>query len=199
MEILKEVLLPKNLLRSNRYIWGALKFGGEKLVIAYNQVFDLPYTIIRPSALYGERCVSRRVGQIFIESALLDDDISISGDGNDRLNFTYIGDLVNGLLQVVKNDSSKNEIFNLTFGESRSLNDLIEILKEHFPKINVNYLPKDTLMPDRGTLSIDKAKKLIGYESKYPIEEGFVKYIKWYKDFYQNYLNSENDTKTSYK
>ena len=42
-------------------IYGALKLGGEKLVIAYNQVFDLPYTILRPSALYGPRCVSRRV------------------------------------------------------------------------------------------------------------------------------------------
>ena len=51
-------------------IYGALKFAGEKIVIAYNQVFDLPYTIVRPSALYGPRCVSRRVGQIFIENAL---------------------------------------------------------------------------------------------------------------------------------
>ena len=48
-------------------IYGALKFSGEKLIKAYNQVFDLPYTIVRPSALYGERCISRRVGQIFIE------------------------------------------------------------------------------------------------------------------------------------
>ena len=38
-------------------IYGALKFAGEKLVIAYNQVFNLPYTIVRPSALYGERCI----------------------------------------------------------------------------------------------------------------------------------------------
>ena len=65
-------------------IYGALKFGGEKLVIAYNQVFDLPYTIIRPSALYGMRCVSRRVGQIFIENALTGQDIKIGGEGNDR-------------------------------------------------------------------------------------------------------------------
>ena len=48
-------------------IYGALKYGAERLVIAYNQVFNLPYTIVRPSALYGERCVSRRVGQAFIE------------------------------------------------------------------------------------------------------------------------------------
>ena len=43
-----------------------LKYAGELMLKSYNQVFDLPYTIIRPSALYGERCVSRRVTQIFI-------------------------------------------------------------------------------------------------------------------------------------
>ncbi len=61
-------------------IYGALKYGGEKLVIAYNQVFDVPYTIVRPSALYGQRCVSRRVGQIFIENALKGVPLKISGD-----------------------------------------------------------------------------------------------------------------------
>ena len=50
-------------------IYGS-KFGAEKLVIGYNQVFDLPYTIIRPSAPYGERCVSRRSG--FCENAILE-------------------------------------------------------------------------------------------------------------------------------
>jgi nucleoside-diphosphate-sugar epimerase len=77
-------------------IYGALKFGGEKLVIAYNQVFQLPFTIIRPSALYGERCVSQRVGQVFIENAIQGRDIVIKGDGTESLDFTYIGDLVDG-------------------------------------------------------------------------------------------------------
>ena len=40
-------------------IYGTLKYSGELIVKAYNRVFDMPYTIIRPSALYGERCVSR--------------------------------------------------------------------------------------------------------------------------------------------
>ncbi len=172
-------------------IYGALKFGGEKLVIAYNQVFDLPYTIIRPSALYGDRCVSRRVGQIFIESAIQGEDISIGGDGNDRLDFTYIGDLVQGLVKVVENDKAKGEIFNLTYGESRSLNDMVEILKAHFPNVNVNYLPKDKLTPDRGTLSVEKARKLIGYEPQYPLEKGFVKYIEWYKEFFKGHSQVE--------
>src|SRR5262249_37304867 len=42
-------------------LYGALKVAGERIVIGYQQVFDLPYTIIRPSALYGPRCISRRV------------------------------------------------------------------------------------------------------------------------------------------
>ena len=50
-------------------IYGTLKLSGELMVKAYNQVFGMPYTIIRPSALYGERCVSRRVSQIFIDMA----------------------------------------------------------------------------------------------------------------------------------
>ena len=78
-------------------IYGTLKLSGELLVKAYNNVFDLPYTIIRPSALYGERCVSRRVGQIFIENAIQNLDININGSGDEKLDFTYIEDLIQGI------------------------------------------------------------------------------------------------------
>ena len=162
-------------------IYGALKFGGEKLVIAYHQAFDLPYTIIRPSALYGERCVSRRVGQIFIENALQETEITITGDGSDRLDFTYINDMVSGMVKVIENENSRNEIFNLTYGDSRSLADMADIIKEQFPNVQIRYVPKDKLMPDRGTLSVEKANKLIGYEPDWPLEKGFVRYIDWYK------------------
>lgn len=166
-------------------IYGALKFAGEKMVIAYNQVFGLPYTIIRPSALYGERCVSRRVGQIFIENAIQGLDVSINGDGSDRLDFTYIGDVVQGVIRTIQNENSRNQIFNITYGQGRSLAEMAAILKEHFPQINIHYLPKDKLMPERGTLSVAKARELIGYEPQYPLEKGFVRYINWYKELYQ--------------
>jgi len=167
-------------------IYGALKFGGEKLVIAYNQVFDLPYTIIRPSALYGERCVSRRVGQVFIENAMRGLDITVSGDGTDRLDFTYIGDLINGVARVIENEKSRGEVFNITCGHGRSIDEMVAILREHFPEIGVHYQPRDRLMPERGTLSIEKARRLIGYEPQFPLEKGFVQYIEWYKRAWQD-------------
>ena len=165
-------------------IYGALKYGGEKLVIAYNQVFDLPYSIIRPSALYGERCVSRRVGQIFIENALSGKDINIAGDGSDRLDFTYIKDLVKGIELVISKDESLNQTFNLTYGDSRSLADMAVIMKANFKNLEVNYTPKDNLTPDRGTLSIGKARSLLGFSPEFPLEKGYVDYIKWYKEFH---------------
>ena len=173
-------------------IYGALKFAGEKLVIAYNQVFDLPYTIVRPSALYGERCVSRRVGQIFIENALQGLDIKVNGDGSDMLDFTYIGDLVKGMANVVSQPGARNQIFNLTYGKGRSIAEMVHILTEHFPSVKVEYLPKDKLMPDRGTLSVEKARKLIGYEPEFPLERGFVNYINWYKAIFKESGGSGN-------
>jgi nucleoside-diphosphate-sugar epimerase len=165
-------------------IYGALKYSGEKIVIAYNQVFDMPYTIIRPSALYGERCVSRRVGQIFIEHAIQNKVISINGDGTDALDFTYIDDFVSGVVAVLGNKASHNEIFNLTYGEGRTIGQMAELIKTEFPNAKIEYKPKDRLMPDRGTLSVEKAKRLIGYQPANPLEVGFVKYIEWYKELF---------------
>ena len=165
-------------------IYGALKFSGEKMVIAYNQVFGLPYTIIRPSALYGERCISRRVGQIFIENALFGNDITMNGDGSDGLDFTYIQDLVGGLTNVITNENAKNQIFNLTYGSARTISDMIDILKGYFPGISVKSIDKDSLMPDRGTLSVEKAKSLIGYNPSWSLDKGYPKYIEWYMDLF---------------
>jgi nucleoside-diphosphate-sugar epimerase len=162
-------------------IYGALKYGAEKLVIAYNQVFNLPYTIIRPSALYGERCVSRRVGQAFIENAIRGKSLTINGDGKDGLDFTYIKDLCQGVIRCIVSPSALGETFNITYGDARSLNDLAHLVLEHFPGLSISYNPRDTLMPERGTLSIDKARRLIGYEPEYPVDRGFVDYILWYK------------------
>ena len=164
-------------------IYGALKFSGEKLVIAYNQVFDLPYTIVRPSALYGERCISRRVGQIFIENAINSMPIEVDGDGKDKLDFTYIEDLMQGVEKIINNEKSKNEIFNITHGNGRAINEIIEILKKNFPDLKIKYKQRDKLMPERGTLSIQKAKELINYNPEWKIENGYQKYIDWYKKF----------------
>ena len=165
-------------------IYGALKYGAEKIIIAYNQVFKLPYTIVRPSALYGERCVSRRVGQIFIENALMGQPLKMSNGGAESLDFTYINDLVDGITKTIENTNARNEIFNLTYGSARSVADMAQIVKEHFPGIEVQNEERDNLMPERGTLDVSKATHLIGYKPSWSLDVGYPRYIEWYKKMF---------------
>jgi len=166
-------------------IYGTLKYSGELIVRAYGNVFKTPYTIIRPSALYGERCISRRVGQIFIENALMEKPIVVKGGDSQFLDFTYIDDLTNGLINVIDNKNSIYEIFNLTYGESRSVKKMSEILKSYFPNVQINYQDDDPFIPKRGTLDVQKAKNFIGYAPKNNLETAYPKYIEWYKDLWK--------------
>jgi nucleoside-diphosphate-sugar epimerase len=171
-------------------IYGALKVAGEKIVVAYNQVFDLPYTIVRPSALYGPRCVSRRVGQVFIENALQGKQLRLEGDGSDRLDFTYIEDLVQGIRLAIEHPDARNETFNMTYGDSRTIAEVAAIVQSHFPDVSVEHVERDRLMPKRGTLSVAKARALLGYEPANPIDVGFPKYIDWYRQLLDADLNA---------
>ncbi len=170
-------------------IYGNLKYAGELIVKSYNQVFGLPYTIIRPSALYGERCVSRRVGQIFIENAIQGKDITINGDGNEKLDFTYIEDLIEGITLCCQKKEAINEIFNITYGNARKINELTDVLKQEFKNVKILLNEKEKFMPERGTLNNQKAKNLLGFFPKFPIENGYIKYISWYKNFWENLKN----------
>lgn len=164
-------------------IYGTLKLAGEGLVRAYQRICDLPFTIIRPSALYGERCVSRRIIQIFVESALRGRPLRITGDGSDRLDFTYIDDLIDGIVSVLTHSNAINETFNLTHGAGRSIAELAALVSAAFPGIAIERDPRPRLMPRRGTLVVDKARSLIGYAPKWPLELGLPRYVDWYRTF----------------
>jgi len=166
-------------------IYGAVKLGGEKLIAAYGHVFGLEYTIVRPAALYGPRCISRRVGQIFIENAIRGRDLVVMGDGSDRVDFTCIDDFVSGVSLTIARPEARGEIFNLTYGEARELNELASIVADAFPDIELQHAPRDALVPERGTLDVSKARELLGYAPRNPIEVGFRRYIDWYRELFE--------------
>jgi len=163
-------------------IYGALKLAGERFAIAYKNVFDLDYTIIRPSALYGPGCVSRRVSQAFIEKALVGDTLQIDGEGEEKIDFSYIDDVVAGLCLAIAKPEARNETFNVTAGNARSLHELVAVVQKHFPEVEVEYVERDKLRPFRGTLKIDKARDLLGYEPQVSLEEGLDRYVAWYRE-----------------
>lgn len=167
--------------------YGAYKLVGELMVKAAHRDKGLPYTIIRPQALYGPRCVSRRVTQLFIENALDGKPLRIDGDGSAAHDFTHVADLVGGVAAVFQRvEESENETFCLTAGQARTLKDLAEIVRSRIP-CEIQYGPPDPEKPSRGTMSIEKAQRLLGWTPKYNLETGMGEYCDWYKEM----LNAE--------
>lgn len=165
-------------------IYANAKFMGERLVRTYRNQYGLGTTVIRPSALYGERCISRRVSQVFIENALTGKPLLLEGGGDGKLDFTYINDLVQGIVRALAlhrghDDSST---FNITFGNARTIADLAAVVKSVVPEAILEERPRAVDKPIRGTLSIDRAREKLGFEPEWTLETGFKQYCQWYAE-----------------
>ncbi len=165
-------------------IYANTKFMGERLVRTYRTQYGLGTTVIRPSALYGERCISRRVSQMFIENALTGKPLLLEGGGDGRLDFTYIRDLVQGQVRALALHDSpeKSSTFNITFGHARTIADLAKVVKEIIPEAILEERPRAVDKPIRGTLSIERANRELGFVPEYELETGYSQYCQWYVD-----------------
>lgn len=155
--------------------YGALKLASETLVRTCIPNLGAEYTIIRPSAVYGPYDIHRRVVQLFCERAMRGLPITINVPDDFCLDFTYVSDLAVGITAAATCRAAANQTFNLTTGKARSLVALAEILKGHFPDLEVT---RDVQMrktvPKRGTLSIAKARDCFGYRPEYDLETGIA-------------------------
>lgn len=157
-------------------IYGAMKLSGEHITRAYSTRFDIPYTIIRPSAVYGPTDCNRRVTEIFLTNALKGERLRLDNGGYHKLDFTYVKDTARGFIKAANHEDARNETFNLTRGESRSIRELANVVTDLVPGTETYTEEKDVYRPNRGALDISKARELIGYEPEYSLEEGMSEY-----------------------
>jgi nucleoside-diphosphate-sugar epimerase len=167
-------------------IYGTMKLAGEIITKGMCRQYDIPYTIIRPSAVYGPTDMNQRVTQYFIEKAIAGEELEIHGK-NEKLDFTYVEDLADGCVLAAESKKGENQVFNITFGSARTLLDYAKILKKHFIKLKYKIVPRDKYRPKRGTLNIDKAKRLIGFKPKFNLEKGTELYVKFIKKLKKTY------------
>ena len=158
-------------------IYGSFKLAGEVVCRGYMKCYNLDVTIVRPSAVYGPYDANQRVIQKFITKALSGKPLHVDGDGSMKLDFTFVDDTARAIFLAATHPAAKGETFNVTRGGSRSLRDVIDIIKESVPGLSVEYGPVPSYMPKRGTLSIEKARKLLGYEPEYDLERGVKLYV----------------------
>jgi nucleoside-diphosphate-sugar epimerase len=168
--------------------YGAIKLGGEHLVQSFNRQFQLPYVIIRPSAVYGPLDSNMRVTGIFMLNAHRGKPLRVHDD-SEQLDFTYVEDVADGIVRAMTRPEAVNEIFNMTRGEGRTIADLALEVQRHFPWVDVQYGAaaehmQGLIRPMRGALNISKAKQLLGYDPHYSLAEGIARYAHEWKQLH---------------
>src|SRR5690606_2825400 len=125
----------------------------------------------------------------FVKQFMQHESPVINGDGNYSRDFTYIDNVVQINLRALKvNDTNAiNQVYNVACGERTTINQLAEYLKEYLsaldPEIkNVEIKHGPNRMGDipHSLASIDKAKKHLGYEPQFSVQEGLKKAVHWY-------------------
>jgi nucleoside-diphosphate-sugar epimerase len=161
--------------------YGIMKLMGEKLVEDYHRLGAFDYTIIRPSAVYGEWDVEDRVVSKFMTMAMRGETLRVKG-ADEVLDFTYVEDTAMGIVLAATQDIANGKIYNITRSEQRqwSLKDAAELAISIAGKGSLEIQDRDLSFPKRGRLSIMRAQRDLGYSPKVNVEEGFRRYYDWY-------------------
>ena len=182
---------PKNL-------YAASKKSNELISYSYANLFKLPCTGLRFFTVYGPWGRPDMAYFKFVKNIYDGKPIEIYGQGKMYRDFTYIDDIIEGILKILNNGPpflhEKNvktlnktpwEIYNLGNNKSVSLEkfvNTIELLTEKKPKkIYLDLQPGDM----KFTLAdISKAQKKLNFNPQTSIKDGLFKFIEWYKNFY---------------
>ena len=115
----------------------------------------------------------------FIELIEKDKPIPVYGDGTTMRDYTYIDDIIDGIIKAMNYTKTQYEIINLGGGSPITLNQMIETIEKTLnKKAIINRLPMQLGDVNKTVSDITKAKKLLGYEPKTNFKEGIKKIIK---------------------
>ncbi len=161
--------------------YAATKRANELICHAYHHLFGLKVVCLRFFTVYGPR--QRPEMAIHKFTRLIDQgkEIPVFGDGSSKRDYTYIDDIIQGVLAAIDKDFDY-EIFNLGESQVTDLLTLIHLIEENLGKrARIKFLPFQPGDVPITYADISKAKKFLGYQPQVPIEEGIKRFITWYK------------------
>ncbi|MHA1492314.1 MAG: GDP-mannose 4,6-dehydratase [Promethearchaeota archaeon] len=159
------------------------KLCGEIYADLYFRENNLPVTSLRFYTVYGPRGRPDMAIRKFLNLMFQDEKITIYGDGEQIRDFTFVSDIVNGLILSVESNGSSGEIFNLGCSNPITVNQLVDKLYVITGKEkNVEYVEKQKGDVEITHSNIEKAKKILNFCPKIKIEEGLKQQYDWQKN-----------------
>jgi len=158
------------------------KTAAELFCYTYNHLYGLPVVVLRLFTVYGPRQRPEMAIHQFTRMIDSGEEISVFGDGTSKRDYTYVDDIINGILQALTSQNRGFEIFNLGNSHPIALDYLIHLLEEALGKrARIKRLPMQPGDVPITFAEISKAKTYLGYQPKVTIEEGISLFVQWYR------------------
>jgi UDP-glucuronate 4-epimerase len=158
------------------------KMCGEQQCSNYTNLYDIRTVCLRFFTVYGPR--QRPDLAISKFTQLIDQGKPVPryGDGTTARDYTFVTDIVDGIMASLKYEGDPFDIFNLGGSQTTTLNQLIQAVEKALGKTAIiETLPMQPGDVPRTFADVGKAKRLLGYAPHTPIQEGIPKFVEWYQ------------------
>ena len=181
--------------------YAATKKSDELMAYTYAKLYKIPITGLRFFTVYGPAGRPDMAYFSFTKKLVNGEDIQIFNYGNCKRDFTYIDDIVEGIIKVLQKTPTKDEdnvqykLYNIGNNNPENLLDFVNILQQEL--VNVGLLPKDydfeahkKLVPMQAGdveityADIDELIKDFNFKPSTNLKDGLRAFIKWYKEYY---------------
>jgi UDP-glucuronate 4-epimerase len=161
--------------------YAATKLAGEKICYTYSHLYGIRMVCLRFFTVYGPRQRPDLAIRKFTDMIARGEPISVFGDGSSSRDYTFINDIVDGVIAAAKYDCAY-EIFNLGNSNPVGLLKLIRTIEEALGKASdIRWCADQPGDVPITYADIGKANRLLGYSPKTPFSEGIREFIGWYQ------------------
>jgi UDP-glucuronate 4-epimerase len=170
-------------------LYAATKKTNELIAYTYSHLYNIQTTGLRFFTVYGPWGRPDMAPMLFANSILKEKPIQVFNNGEMKRDFTYIDDIISGILgcvDIIPNEISKYSIYNIGNSKPVDLMDFISIIEKALGKKSI----KDFLPMQDGDVKVTYADTtslfdLIKYKPSTELNDGVIKFIKWYKNYYE--------------
>jgi UDP-glucuronate 4-epimerase len=165
--------------------YAATKVSGELLGQVYSSLYNIQFLALRFFTVYGPRQRPDLAIHKFTKMIVDGHPIPFFGDGQSRRDYTYIDDIINGIVSAIGYEDSNYEIINLGNNKPISLIELVKTIESVVKKkAIIERLPNQKGDVPITFANIEKAQNLLGYQPKTRPAEGIGLFYEWFKSYY---------------
>jgi UDP-glucuronate 4-epimerase len=163
-------------------IYGEAKLAAERFCKHFQQFSGVEYVIARPSGVYGPGDIPDRVVTKFFDQAINNHPITVH-KGINKVDFTYVTDAAEGIIQCALHPGAANLSFNITSGEGTSLESVARYIRDIAEsRSEILIEGGNSLYPSRGGLDITRARNILGYAPRVSLLKGLNHYYDWVQE-----------------